>query len=253
MRTALLHLERLRRHYEASVRTYDEISLLDLSHTLRIWADLKLELPKHAPAFRTTLSFKSATPEAKVIRALKASAYVFAFMPGGVITYASDGSIVGGPKPPNPEIPRSIAASCKFNEDGSLQLNDFSVIDCDLDPSLQKAVSSKQVKRCNFQDWFGAEAVRLSYPTEAGALIAVSITREMIIRRVANTLDGSHPSATADTSNKFDAPIHYLLQFQMGGLPLPYFILLKIAQDILSNAPKLLGVKAEVSSSESTP
>jgi hypothetical protein len=89
----------------------------------------------------------------------------------------------------------------------------------------------------------GAEAVRLSFPTGTGDLKSLAISREMIIRRVANTLDGSHPSAattTGGTENSFDPAVHHLLKYQMGGLPLPYFILLKIAQDILEIAPKLL-------------
>ena len=32
MQTVLLQLERLRRHYTTAVRTYDHVSLLDLSH-----------------------------------------------------------------------------------------------------------------------------------------------------------------------------------------------------------------------------
>lgn len=38
--TIELQLERLRRHYEMSMQTYDQISLLELSHTLRVWADM---------------------------------------------------------------------------------------------------------------------------------------------------------------------------------------------------------------------
>ena len=66
----------------------------------------------------------------------------------------------------------------------------------------------------------------------------------MFIKRMANTFDGSHPSIAKDEdnyNNKFDEPIRSLLHLHlMGGLPLPYFILLKIAQDILEIAPHLL-------------
>lgn len=91
----------------------------------------------------------------------------------------------------------------------------------------------------------GAEAVRLRFPDDLGNLTMLMISREVIINRVANTLDGSHPSAAPDPRNgkdKFDPAIKHLLQYKLGGLPLPYIILLKIAQEILANAGKLLGI-----------
>ena len=92
---------------------------------------------------------------------------------------------------------------------------------------------------------FGAEAVRVCFAGADATLKTIAISREMIIKRVANTLDGSHPSASAsDADNIFDAPVHHLLRYIVGGLPLPYFLILKIAQDILAIAPKLLGVEA---------
>ena len=74
-------------------------------------------------------------------------------------------------------------------------------------------------------------------------------------KRVANTLDGSHPSAGGggDTDNVFDAPVQHLLKYQMGGLPLPYFILLKIAQDILDVSPKIPGAPFRIPSPASSP
>ena len=62
-----------------------------------------------------------------------------------------------------------------------------------------------------------------------------------MVKRVANTLDGSHASLAAyESDNRFDPAVRHLLHYQVGGLPLPYFVLLKIAQDILSIAKKLL-------------
>jgi hypothetical protein len=245
MRTVLLHLERLRRHYDAAVRTYDHVSLLDLSHSLRVWADLKAVLPNIAPAFATTLAFKTAIPAKKVLRAARDTRFVFSYMPGGVITYAGNGQIASGPELGKPNSPFTIGASVMLRADGSMELKNYCIVGLAFEQPMVKALEAEDITRCNYLQWMGAEAVRLSYPTEDGALEKLAITREMIVRRVANTLDGSHPSAAAtneDMENSFDAAVHHLLQYQMGGLPLPYFILLKIAQDILSIAPKLLGI-----------
>jgi hypothetical protein len=50
------------------------------------------------------------------------------------------------------------------------------------------------------------------------------------------------PSAAGggEADNAFDAPVHYLLKYKVGGLPLPYFVLLKIAQDILAIGGKTI-------------
>lgn len=241
----MLHLERLRRHYEASVRSYDEVSLLDLSHSLRVWADLKTVLPQLAPAFSKTLSFKTSTPAKKVLRAARGSRFVFAFMPGGVITYAANGSIVTGPQDVS-DKPFTAGVTCKINEDGSMELKNYCFMEVAIDQPMIKASAGEDISRCNYSQWLGAEAVRMSYPDKSGELKIVSITREILIRRVANTLDGSHPSVAHevnDIENSYDPAVHYLLQYSMGGLSLPYFILLKIAQDIVTIAPKLLGAQ----------
>lgn len=124
-------------------------------------------------------------------------------------------------------------------------LGKFCVVAASFDQPLIKAMDAETQTRCNYQQWLGAEAVRVCMRGSDRTLRATSISREMIVKRVANTLDSSHPSASAsDTDNTFDAPVHHLLKYIVGGIPLPYFILLKIAQDILANAQKLLGVEA---------
>lgn len=85
----------------------------------------------------------------------------------------------------------------------------------------------------------GAEAVRVGYRDESGNLVRKSISREVLIRRVANTMGGSHP-AGAEALSDFDPAVQELMHTSVGGVPVPYFILLKSAQDILEIAPRLL-------------
>lgn len=243
MQTVLGHLERLRRHYSHSVRTYDDISLVDLSHVLRIWTELKVPLRKLAPRFATTSAFKTAIPPKKVLRAARGNQFIFACMPGKVVTYASNNELVFGPK----LSPWHQSVVIMRNADGSIELDNFYFVGAVLEPQIRELGNVADQTRCNYENWLGSEAVRVCYPDDAAVLKVMSISREKIIRRVANTLDGSHPSAAAvggDLEEKdIDSAIRFLLQFRMGGLPLPYFILLKIAQDILTVAPKLLGLE----------
>jgi hypothetical protein len=82
----------------------------------------------------------------------------------------------------------------------------------------------------------------VAFINENGEYTKVTISREMVIKRVANTLEGSHASTSQaeEYGNSFDEPIHYLLRYAVGGLPLPYFILLKISQDLLYVADKYI-------------
>lgn len=242
MNTVLLHLERLRRHYEVAVRTYDHVSLLDLSHSLRVWTELKQPLTAIAPKFSTAISFKTAIPAKKVFKAARGHRYVFSYMPGGVITYASNGHLASGPGMGPGDGDFTIGVAVKVSP-LFIELGKYCVVSTSFDQPLIKALDAESTTRCTYTQWLGAEAVRVSYVNQQESLEVVAISREMIVKRVANTLDGSHPSAAGggDTDNVFDAPVHHLLQYQMGGLPLPYFILLKIAQDVLEVAPKLLG------------
>lgn len=240
MNTVLLQLERLRRHYGAAVRTNDHVSFLDLSHTLRLWTELKKPLEKIAPKFSSAISFKTAIPARKVLKAARGHQYVFSYMPGGVLTYASQGHVVSGPGMDN-DREFALGVEVKVSPP-TIQLGKFSFVSCAFEQPVIKALNAETVIRCTFVQWLGAEAVRVAYVNGKGDYEVVTISREMVVKRVANTLDGSHASAAGgETNNTFDEPIHYLLKYQVGGLPLPYFILLKVAQDLLEIAPKLLG------------
>lgn len=243
MNTVLLHFERLRRHYEVAVRTYDQVSFLDLSHALRVWTELKKPLQSLAPKFSNAIAFKTGGPAKKVLKAARGHNYVFCYMPGGVITYASKGHLASGPGMGASDSDFTLGIAVKPTA-SQIELGKFALVTTSFDQPIIKALDSEAVTRCTFMQYLGAEAVRVAFQDQRknGQYETVAISREMIIKRVANTLDGSHPSATGGgkVDNTFDAPIHHLLQYQVGGVPLPYFILLKIAQDILEVGQKLI-------------
>lgn len=243
MQQALLQLERLRRHYESAVHTYDLVSFLDLVHVLRVWAELKMELPKFNREFQEKRPFKTAVPIKKVLKRVKTRTYIFSHLPNnGVRTFASNGELFTGPNVNDGSF--SVAIKMKRNTDGSIQLSQACFVDAVVDDSTRKFMENSKVKRCNFADWLGAEAVRVRFRDENKNTHQCSISRENLIRRLANTLDASHSSLTQteSISNRFDVPIKWLLQFRCGGLPLPYFITLKTAQDMLEFLPPLFGL-----------
>ena len=245
MHTVLLHLERLRRHYEISVRSHDHVALLDLSHSLRVWSELKTVLPTLEPKFGSTLAFRTALPAKKVMRAARGYSFVFSYMPGGVVTFASNGMLAGRSGALDASSPFTIGAQSMRRSDGAIELSNYCYISTSFEQPMIAALGAEQQKRCNYAHWLGAEVVRLSYPSQVPAqgMTTVSLSREILVKRVANTLDGSHPSAAGNSTTDFnsnDEAVRQLLSHLMGGLPLPYFILLKIAQDILEIVPRLL-------------
>ena len=243
MQKVALQFNRLKRHYDSAVKTYDEISLLDLAHTLRIWTELKKPLQDVAPEFSNSISFKTGSPTPRVLKAARGSDNVFCYMPGGVVTFASKGHLAQGPGMGPGEGDFSIGVAVK-DSGIQVELNKFAFVKIGFDQPLIKALNEEVQKRCTYMQWLGADAVRIGYRNLANNSIyeAHSLSRETIIKRVANTLDASHASvASHDTEpNIYDEPLKRLLQFTVGGVPLPYFILLKIAQDILEVGSKHL-------------
>jgi len=233
----MLQLKRLQRHYESAVHSYDEVSLLDLSHSLRIWVELKQPLKEAAPTFAAAKSFKTAMPTKKALKATKRSQFVFSCMPGNVITYASKGRFFS-----HPHFAKSTMGCYATFRSGYAELGNFVFIADAVDIPLGTQLSLMSENRLNFANWLGAEVVRLGYLDEHAKLKKISISRQNVIKRMANSLGGSHPSKVDDSDfkNQFDIPVRHLFEYGFGGLPLPYFILLKIAQDILDVAPKLI-------------
>jgi hypothetical protein len=244
----LTHLERLRRHHDEASKTYNEASLLDLSHVLRIWTELKKPLQDESPNFSRDLSFWTATPTKKAYRAARPHEYVFACMPGGVRTYAIKVKGEVQLTVTHPDVLRRfmgnrMAWRTRVRTVGdAVDFESLSFVSLvPEDPGKPEEDWTR--KRCTFAEWLGAEVVRMRYTNKAGILDSVTIDRQNLIKRVANTMEGSHAAVAVDEAagNALDEPVHYLLQFSMAGLPLPYLICLSAAQEVLRVAGKHLG------------
>jgi len=238
MQKIAVQLERLRRHYEASIRSYDHASLLDLSAILRIWTELKKPLSEIEKVVEEK-PFKTSSPPKKVSRHLYDSSYVFSYMPDGVCTYANNNRM--NSVPITDEVYTNVHT--KQNADGSVDMDRYVAISSNVGRECAKLIGQPNVTRCNYSDWLASEVVRINY-ADNGSLTRKIISREILIKRVANILDGSHSSLSGfgdgDKENQFDPAINILMDYICSGLPLPYYMLLKISKDILDNIPELL-------------
>lgn len=137
----------------------------------------------------------------------------------------------------------TVGATAKFNLDGSLDISAYYYVKGEVEESLRSLLGEGQISRGNYAQWLGSEVVRLSYPGVDGQCTPMGISRENLIRRMANTFNASHPSdpdVSNSTEHVLDPAIQFMMKYTVAGLPIPYFILLKTAQDIIAVAPKLL-------------
>jgi len=156
------------------------------------------------------------------------SQYIFSYLPGsGVVTYASNGQLESGPDINNGG---AFTMGVKVKNTGSsIWLSQYCYISKSLKQPYIKALDNEKVVRCNYASWMGSETVRLQFLNPNGVMEKHSISREILIKRVANVLDASHTSLNDSgvSDNMFDESVKWLMRFNCGGLPLPYFFITK--------------------------
>lgn len=137
----------------------------------------------------------------------------------------------------------TVGATARFNENGSLDISAYYYVKGEVEPPLRSLLGEGQVSRGNYAQWLGSEVIRLSYPGVDGQCTPVGISRENLIRRMANTFNASHPrdpDVSENMEHVLDPAIQFMMKYTVAGLPVPYFILLKAAQDIIAVAPRLM-------------
>jgi hypothetical protein len=230
-----VHLERLRRHSEAVQRTGDEISLLDLANTLRIWADMKKGLGEYFPAYSRIRRFRTASPPSKLATRTRNVRHVHCYLGHAVTANAAGGEIFH-----NPEVWQPAVAHGDFKplslDPQIFEISHFCMVETNLTKDEAKLFDHPRYSSVDYSEWLGSEVARVGFLIN-GQLQRFTLTREQFIRRVANVLGGSHPENAGppdnDLENRFDPPVKFLLGMRVVGLPLPYFVLLNCAQEIL--------------------
>lgn len=201
-----IQFSRLRRHYDECIEELDEVSLYNLAHSLRTITEYKHALNSQ---------YKD-----------KSLAHVRM------------------PKILKKQLSKTIFVSAPF--DGLLQLKNmkmgsFFFAKKALSPEAAKRISNPNTiwpsKKLNFTDWMGADAVIYRVSESEGIN---AFTRERLIKRVSNYLGPSHAIKLENGNRKKeDNLLLSLLDFQCAERPFPYFVLMKIAQDILVFTDKL--------------
>lgn len=210
-----LQYSRLERHYHQSLNQKDAISFLDLSHCLRIWVDMKSEIDALIKAKGVQLRLTNTVTSKSVKSLLKGSKHVYLPLSSGV-------------QSPGIEVKdvRIINRALSANEVKKLY---------DAGPS--KAQPTKLL----YSEWLASGIYEV--PSQDNAHPHIRISRETLIKRVANILGASHPIGSEETDereNRFDPYILELHAIKLAdGYPATYYQLLEIAGDILEGTKVL--------------
>jgi hypothetical protein len=204
-----LQYDRLARHHSAALKDKDPISFLDLSHALRIWVDMKSSVDALAAAKGVTLKLTNPVTSKEVKKVLKGSNYTYLPLSSGV-------------ESPGVEIKGVSVVNRVLSPDEIKKLYEAG-------PPVARPTS------LSFSQWLGSGVFEVPSGDEKHPCVRIS--REILVKRVANLLGASHPPGTEvneAAENRFDPYVLDLHGTQLAdGYPATYYQLLEIANDIL--------------------
>lgn len=210
-----LQFRRLKRHYGNCVEKIDEISMLDLTHCLRIWVEMAKTVDGLAAEEKFEVKFPNPVQNKNIKRALKNTTFT--------------------------SIP--LASTPRTNS--GIQVKGLHFIDKVLtDEEVKKLYEAgpPQIRSANLslEQWLGSEILEIKNSNGE----RVGIARSILIRRVANILGASHPEGKEDEDeyeHHFDPFIKELHSIQVAnGYKLTYYQLIEIAEVIIESFNNLL-------------
>jgi len=207
-----LQLGRLERHTisaaKVSAQADDTIALMDMTHVLRIWVDMKSDVDDFLATISPYPAFKNPEYTKDLKRLLKRHKHFRLQTTGGAHT--TDGQIEG------------FTWFQKPLSDDELE-------------TIRKAGPPRtRSTSLTFSEWLGSEI--LVYVDPSANPPRMGISREVLVRRIANVLGPSHPAGTdigMEHENPSDANIRGLERMSLLGIPAASILLLEMAQQII--------------------
>ncbi len=206
-----LQYSRLERHYNGAFENKDPISFLDLSHVLRVWVEMKSAVDNLMQSKNLSFQQKSRNLSKEVKQILRGTKYKYLTIGDGLMT-------------PGGETHSTMEISRALNADEVKKL-------------YESSSREQKTTFLTFSQWLGSGIYDVPSGNENHPEITIS--REILIKRVANILGASHPKGTDNSNineNRFDPYIQDLHTLHVSsGYPATYYHLLKNAKDILVN------------------
>lgn len=209
-----IQYDRLSRHHASALQAKDEVSFLDLAHSLRVWVDMKVAVTDLAKEKGVDLLLAHHTQPKYFKKSLQGARHTYIPLASGVESpEVQVKGLVFTNRAPTPDEIKHRAA---------------------MGPPVA------QVSKMSFSEWMAAGV--LEVPSSDATHPHLRISREMIIKRVANALGASHPAGMEQDDpqeNKFDQYILELHALNVAGYPATYYQLLEIAGELLEKVRPL--------------
>lgn len=246
-------LIRLQRQYMICSEGYDRPAFKDLAHNLRIWMDMRKEVDFYLRVNRPSTKFMNFALTPRLNRDFPNHRYLIVAFPRGVFVSGNDivpgysergyepgtgiyigniGTVLRGAwdymrddQPNGPSRHRITHMAVVFQNP----------IDDLIAPDLE-SINSKYLSfgKVSFGAWLDSAALVLRAFDATQKLVRVDISRENLVRRAANILGASHPFGGHELADENNSKVKELMESRIFNIPLPYIILLKMAQDILA-------------------
>lgn len=256
---------RLERLSNAASITVEQSVLEDLSNVLRLFSEreFKEDIVKIGKMLPRPLEPEHCGPSRCFMGALDNSCFVAAPRSTAVVSQAGTVKVIECPALPHASpaphlepiilgmagrqlvwssgphgVPFSIAAAAEADE-STISLGAFYVAYRELDMDSwtvrqRRITEPDKVKRLPFGQWFNSECVRYRVARRGSSTATVALSRGEVVKAMANYYGGSHYRGDGgSTEKKLGPAIESLMEFKIGGLALPYFLLLAVSQDLL--------------------
>ena len=247
-------LVRLQRQYDICFRGFDRPAFKDLAHILRVWVDMRKEVDFYLRTNRPATKFMSYSLNPPLNRYYSDRPYFIIVFPRGVFVSGNDIR----PGFTDNASPTGLGSGLHIDSTQKMILSTFDymrndypdrdsthrvryvlVVNAGMNgeittPDIGKLENLISYQKVGFGSWLDSLALRIR-----GVVLAnnsyhlLDITRETLIRRVANSLGASHPAGGYTVTDVNDPILKEMLGYTIHRVPIPYIALLKIAQDIL--------------------
>lgn len=123
-----------------------------------------------------------------------------------------------------------------------LMMTDRVLTDAEVEKIMRMGPPTAGSTELTFSQWLGGEIIETTEIPSGGRL---GISREMLIRRVANFLGASHPAGmetSTEFENRFDPHIRSLHEIRvLSNIRLTYYELLEIVEQIIETLAPFFG------------